>query len=205
MTFALIGDWQYRECMELNISQIRKFYAGSKIVIGDLGKNSNWGYPVMKLTEQTDRECLMMMKPLFLLNCVYQYGQTCLMDGDTVLMQRLDLSGNVVTVRKSRHGRINSGVVLADDTDFVNAWLSKAISRLGVANISVEQLCEQNALIDVADSGKFDIQEVPCEIYNYSSVEKGIPDNVRIVHLKSGRFRKPEMMKTVYEAIDKNS
>lgn len=199
MTFALIGDHQYRQVMKLNISQIRKLHPEADIIVGDLGNNSGWECPVIDLSGQTERECFMMMKPLFLLHCVYRYGQTCLMDGDTVLLGRLDVSGNVVTVRNSRHGRVNSGVVWADNPAFVSAWLSRAIYRLAGADLSTEQLCEQSALLDVI--GDFSVKEVPCDEYNYPKVESGIPDSVKIVHLKSGRFKDPALIQKVKDKI----
>lgn len=201
MQFALIGDHQYRECMELNISQIRKFHPGARIIIGDLGGNSDWDLKVVDLSGQTEREALMMMKPV--LASVLPYG-TILMDGDTVLMKPLDFELDcdaIVTVRKSRHGRINSGVVGIGSPLFVADWLKNGIKRLAGADISKEQLCEQNALIDTVDSGKFNVKEVPCDVYNYSKVEEGIPEFVKVVHLKSGRFKDHAMMEAVRCAI----
>lgn len=201
--FALIGDHQYRECMELNISQIRKFHPDANIVIGDLGGNSDWDCMVIDLSGQTEREALMMMKPLFFL--MNMPTDTILMDGDAILMKPFDIDWwdyeAVVTVRESRHGRINSGVVLSGGYDFAATWLKNGIKRLAGTDISKEQLCEQNALIDTVDSGKFNVKEVPCDVYNYSKVENGIPDSVKIVHLKSGRFKKPELMQKVRECL----
>jgi hypothetical protein len=203
MIFALIGDYQYRECMELNISQIRKFHPNAQIVIGDLGGNSDWDYMVIDLSGQAEREAYMMMKPIFFL--MNMPTDTILMDGDTVLMDPLDIDWwdyeAVVTVRKSKHGRINSGVVLSGGYDFASSWLSNGIKRLAGADLSTEQLCEQNALIDTVDSGKFNVKEVPCDVYNYPKVENGIPDSVKIVHLKSGRFKNPELIQIVKNKI----
>lgn len=201
MNFAIIGDSNYKEVMKLNVAQIRKFHPSATIVIGDLGGNSDWDN-VIDLSGQTEREAFMMMKPLFML--MNMPADTILMDGDSVLMKPLDIDwigyDAVVTVRKSRHGRINSGVVLSCSRDFVADWLKNGIKRIAGADISVERLCEQYALIDTVDSGKFKVKEVPCDIYNNPKVENGIPDDAVIVHLKSGKFKNPELMKKVIDA-----
>lgn len=202
MTFALIGDYQYREVMEMNVRQIKELHPDSGIVIGDLGGNSDWKLPVFDLSGQDKREALMMMKPLFLMFLISRgSGEFCLMDGDMVLMKELDIGCTTVTARESRHGRLNSGIVVSGDPNFAAEWLKNGIKRLAGADISKEVLCEQNALIDTVDSGKFTANEVPCDIYNYSKVEEGIPDDVKVVHLKSGRFKDPNMVGAVHDHI----
>jgi hypothetical protein len=53
----------------------------------------------------------------------------------------------------------------------------------------------------VAYSGKYKIKEVPCEIYNYTRVEDGIPDDVKVVHMKKRRFRNPELLERVCDLL----
>ena len=205
MTFTLIGDKNYRECMRINAAQIERLHPDAKIVIGDLGGNSDWPYPVIDLSGQTHREAFMMMKPLLLASLYYGEGGVLLMDGDTILLKPFDLEDAlchaIVTNRQSRHGRLNSGVVFCNDQMFAIHWLKNGIKRMAKGNLHTEQLCEQWALIDTVDQGKFTVKEVPCDIYNYSNVSAGIPDDVRIVHLKSGRYKDTKTMQMIKDRL----
>ena len=199
MIFATLGDKNYYRTIYMNCERIKKFHNAS-VYIADLGGLSGMEFPdnafVVPFYGLDADWYKMQMKPLFLLYCL-QYGDVCLMDGDAVLIKPLDLfidGDAIVTVRQSRHGRINSGVVLCNSIDFASAWMRHALSLYSITD---HRLSEQNALIDICDSGFFSVHEVPCDEYNYSSVEKGIPDHVRIVHLKSGRFLKDELIKLI--------
>ena len=199
MIFATLGDKNYYRTIYMNCERIKKFYDAS-VYIADLGGLSGMEFPdnafVVPFYGLDADWYKMQMKPLFLMYCL-QYGDVCLMDGDAVLIKPLDLevTGDaIVTVRQSRHGRINSGVVLCSSIDFASAWMRRSVS---LWHQTGDRLSEQNALIEVCDTGRYEVQEVLCDKYNYPSVEKGIPDHVRIVHLKSGRFLKDELIKLI--------
>lgn len=198
MIFATLGDKNYHKTMYMNCERIQKFHGG-KVYIADLGLDS-YDFPdnaeVISFKGLDADWYKMQMKPLFLLYCL-QFGDVCLMDGDAILVKPLDLHINgdaIVTVRKSRHGRINSGVVLCRSMDFATEWMRRSISLYFQTG---DRLSEQNALIETCDTGRYGVQEIPCDEYNYPSVEKGIPDSVKIVHLKSGRFQKPELVNLI--------
>ena len=198
MIFATLGDKNYHKTIYMNCERIQKFHGG-KVYIADLGLDS-YDFPdnaqVVPFHGLDTDWYKMQMKPLFLLYCM-QYGEVCLMDGDAVLIKPLDLkiSGDaVVTVRKSRYGRINSGVVLCKSMDFATEWMRRSISLYFQTG---DRLSEQNALIEVCDTDRYEVQEVACDKYNYLSIGKGIPDHVRIVHLKSGQFKKPELINLI--------
>ena len=199
MIFATLGDKNYYRTIYMNCERIKKFHNAS-VYIADLGGLSGMEFPdnafVVPFYGLDADWYKMQMKPLFLVYCL-QYGDVCLMDGDAILIRPLYLcidGDAIVTVRKSRYGRINSGVVFCSSVDFATEWMRRSISLYFQTG---DRLSEQNALIDICDSGMYDVREEPCSVYNYSAVENGIPDSVRIVHLKSGRFLKDELIKLI--------
>lgn len=216
MIIVTCGDSKYYETMMLNVQQVRRLHPSARVVVGDLGlvasqvkhfKSKQCEVLNLKAPwNKQDRGYKMQCKPLLILWVLMLYNETVLfMDGDAILVREFDLqlTGDaIVTTRTSKYGRINSGVVVTNSVRFVTEWLHKSISGFWATE---DDLSEQNGLIELCDNYfpfKFRVQEVPCRQYNYSAVENGIPEDVRIVHLKSGRHKVPDMIKTVEGVCD---
>jgi hypothetical protein len=156
----------------------------------------------MSLIPRVEREKGMLLKAEFIRDQVKHYGKVLFMDGDAILMKPLDVKFDtqdaIVTVRKSNHGRINSGVVWIQNLDMANEWVELTKNNL---NSGHTDYSEQNALLTLVDSGRYKVDELLCSQYNYTTVEKGIPDNVKIVHLKFERMMKTEMVRIVCDHL----
>lgn len=203
MNFAILTESKYFETTYMNVQQIKRYHPESIIYIGDLGltddqkKDLNCEIVDLSYISENTDHFKMFMKPLFLMNLPLAI---CYMDADVVLMKPLDLQPEkdiTVTVRDSRYGRINSGVFILSDRKLLSDWIQKTVHNLLT---TYDRLSEQNALNDIAYN--YNMKEVPCDIYNYPKVEKGIPDDVVVVHLKSGRFEDPKMVDIVREKIN---
>src|SRR5690606_4825822 len=106
----------------------------------------------------------------------------------------------VVTTRQSQHGRLNSGFFVIRRPEILIDWQMRILEKAyGDPNI----LNEQDALCDIADASQYDVLEVPCAKYNYTKIEDGIPDDVKIVHMKKKRRFDKNLMRKVYEASPK--
>jgi hypothetical protein len=211
MVFAILGESKYFHTIMMNVLQIRKHHPKAIIFIGDLGfeepqkkQFADLDIAVYPMKTFNDTEYKMLVKPLFVLNVMYITGLPVLfMDADAVLINPFNIGiadyDAIVTTRQSRNGRINSGVFVARNSGFMNDYLSNAIYNY---NFNKKYLSEQSALIQTVESGKYNVREIPCDIYNYPKVENGIPDNVIIAHLKSGRYMDPDIIKTVSRKIN---
>ncbi len=211
MVFTTLGEAKYYHTILMNVHQIKKFHPGAIIFVGDLGftesqfnELADEGVAVYPMKMFDDVEYKMLSKPLFVLNVLYMTGMPVLfLDADAVLVNYFDIEigeyDAIVTTRQSRNGRINSGVFIIRSMPFVNEYLSRAIYNYG---INKKYLAEQSALIQTVDSGKYNVREVPCDIYNYPKIESGIPNDVIVAHLKSGRYLDPDIIKILKRKIN---
>jgi len=203
MNFAILTESKYFETTLLNVQQIQRFHSDAEIFIGYLGlKHNEWdalhayGCIMYDLTDHaySSETLKMILKPAIL--SVLKLP-VCYMDADAVLMKPMDLKPKgdmIVTTRVSRHGKINSGVFIASSRFIMLDWERKAYL---LHRETGERLSEQNALNWMFDNTDYDFHEVPCDIYNYPKIEQGIPDEVVVAHLKSGRYKKPELVQIV--------
>lgn len=220
INFVTMGDTNYFETVLLNVINIRKLYKDSAIFVVDLGfKRSEretfqaLGVEVGSVpVKRGERFGIIAnsIKPLVLLAaCEKQNPKDTLVwiDGDAVILRKIDevLGFDcVVTVREHKrpNSKINAGVMVLNKNKrlFLLSWAMRVTEEL-VLNRSMWS--EQDALNKFVYSDVFPYHEVPCSIYNYTKIEDGIPDDVKIVHLKKDRRLNKELMKKVYEASPK--
>lgn len=207
-TFVTIGDKKFFKTIHINIQQIRHIYPHAGIIIGDIGftntqvnilNNIPYTHTVKIPTPKLTKEGLLfLLKPLFLLEC----SEPCVyMDGDTILLQPINelLNKNVdivVTTRKHErpHSNINAGIFVLNNPEILYKWILKIVEEVKNNQSSWN---EQDALNKLVENNEVTSHSVPCKIYNYTEVEKGIPRKVKILHLKSGRMNKEGVWETI--------
>lgn len=145
---------------------------------------------------------------------------------DELLKQDFDIC---VTLRRKSEinlgiggcSALNAGVIFflggtEKNKEFINLWIKKinkteerwieqtALSRMLLdANPTIFDDFYKETILN-ADNGNVKIKILPCEIYNYNWIEEGLDRNkVKIVHLKSGRHKKENLIDFV--KIFKNS
>jgi hypothetical protein len=187
MTFATMGDTDYTGLIDMNEKSIQNLYPDNEIIV--------------ERFEPCEVDQAMLRKPLLMLKVPLP---CCYMDGDAILIKKLGVKINadvVVTVREHPrpNAKINNGVFILNNREFVHDWLIE-LFRLTKKRPG-DRWNDQDAFNIVAYSGKYTIKEVPCEIYNYTRVEDGIPDDVKVVHMKKRRFRNPELLERVCDLL----
>lgn len=184
MTFATMGDTNYTGLIDLNVKQIKKLHPESDVIVH---RFNPCGF-----NEAVKEKIVMLMKAP--LPCVY-------IDGDAILIRKLDIKYDadvVVTVRDHprKNARINNGFFILNNRNFLTDWMNQIERMPGKSRWD-----EQDAFNIVAYSGKYAIKEVSCEKYNYTRVEDGIPDDVRVVHMKKRRYKNPKLMKRLCDLL----
>ena len=206
MTFATFGDSRYFETMHINVCNTRRIYPKASIYVGDLGLTDSQRSKlsecnIIPLTKTGSAAEAMLFKPLFLLRVLsVNPDPVCFIDGDAVLIRKLDLpKGMIVTVRDHprKDARINTGVFVLYSVDFITDW----IHRIYLLTLEKpgDRWNEQDAFNQVVYSNQYPFTEVLCEQYNYTRVEDGIPEDVKIVHLKKKRRFNLKLIKRVCE------
>jgi alpha-N-acetylglucosamine transferase len=196
MNFAIIGDSNFFRPLYLNVKQIKKIYPNSSIFIGDVGFTEDQRLRLLEYSkiikldfERTDKSAFLLIKPLFLLRlnlkCVY-------MDGDTILLKNFDeIQDNskdiIVTIRENKreNSKINSGFFILNNPSLLLNWIFQTVVEI---RDNPSSWNEQDALNKIIYNGKFNFKEVPCSLYNYTTIEKGVT-NQKIIHLKKGRYK----------------
>jgi len=214
MIFATVGDSGFYKTMVMNARSIGRLHPGALFYVGDVGLSDKELASLDNETAIIKRidvgasgplaKVKKLSKLIFVIELMALSAKpVCFFDGDAVLVRKMDLDPGshdaIVTTRKmSNHGRINSGFFIANNIDFVETWLLRAIAQ-NIENPG--EMTDQPSLIELCDSNKFNVKEVPCEQYNYVRVEEGIPDDVRVVHLKKDRLHMEEMRDEVNKLI----
>ena len=196
MNFVTVSDSKYYPMASANVRNIRKLHPDSLVCVGDAGLNpeqvkylTTIGAAVIKLDMglTADVKGKKTLKPIMAFRVLsLTGGPVCLMDGDAILVRPMDINADgfdaVVTIRVSQDGWLNSGVVILNNTMFVAEWIAETFNN--VMHNRGSDFIDQPALIKLCESEDYKILHVPCSTYNYTTVEKGIPDDVRAVHLK---------------------
>ena len=208
----------------MNIDNVKRLHPGSRFFVGNIGLTSESAdllkekgceiidFPIQKdhpggnakrTTEQAKDLYRFgaFTKALMLLFVLDRVDGVVFMDADAVLIRPFDApmqKDATVTVRpENPHGRINSGVLWISNRELVYDWLQCALYRIITSR---EMTANQSGLIDAV--GRYRVDEVSCDQYNYTTIEKGIPDDVRAVHLKQGRWKNDGLIKKVEEIIN---
>lgn len=217
--FLIIADESFYKTVYLNCYAIRKFHGDDMIIrIVDIGltqdqrqeleKNFSVIIDRFNNLETKESTFVMILKPLALLQLQRSQVMTVYMDADAILVQKLpfnkmeDRISIIATNRVSDHGRINSGVFFMNGCQrgFLTSWLRRAIYLMSTG---FGKLSEQQAFIDIVDEGFYNVQEVSCDQFNFPAIEKGITDDVYIVHLKSRRRFRQKFIDQVQNHIDR--
>lgn len=218
-----IGDESFFETIKLNLENVKRLYPESFIIIGDVGFSEEQvqyflskKFMVVDCMKRRSRDeagkkfplYAMTLKPMMMI--LIAFDKLVWIDGDAVVLKNFDELLNydvhiVATVRESIHGKINTGFIVFPEGEQRDAVLREWIDETTYSILAKkseldENLCEQWAFNRVCDSGMFRVAEVPCSIYNYTKVEDGIPDEVKVVHMKKGRRFNKELMQRVRDA-----
>jgi lipopolysaccharide biosynthesis glycosyltransferase len=205
----------------MNVKSILKLYPDAMIAITDIGfteeeakKLMELGEMVSVVKENIDRNenlpmMAMALKPLVLLSYANTGCDLIWFDGDVVLLRNIDElfemnADVVVTVReiKRENARINTGVIvlMTNIHYLLVSWLKQTIQE-NLNNKS--RWAEQDAFNKVIYSNIFRFKEVECATYNYTEIEKGISDDVKIVHVKNeNRLKSKKLIDSVRKIVD---
>jgi len=224
MNFCTLGSQPYFKVTLMNVDNVKRLHPGSRFFVGNIGLKPE----SVNLLKERDCEIIefpiqkdspggnsgratkrasdlyrfgAFTKALMLLVVLDRVDSVVFMDADAVLIRSFDApmqKDATVTVRKDdTHGRINSGVLWISNRNLVYDWLQCALYRIITSR---EMTANQSGLIDAV--GRYRVDEVSCDQYNYTTIEKGIPDDVRAVHLKQGRWKNDGLIKKVEEIIN---
>lgn len=202
--------------MLMNVDSIKRLHPDAKFIVGDIGLS---GDSVQVLRERgcevidfaikkdgpggnlrgaSDMDSILFRfatftKAILVARLLASHESVVFMDADAVLIRPLDFPMDkdaTVTVREEgKFGRVNSGVFWMSSSDMASDWIQANVYRLLTTQ---DDVAEQKALIDAME--RYDVDEVPCDHYNYPAIEKGVSKDVRVVHLKSGRWKKKEVI-----------
>lgn len=219
--FITIGDSKFFETIFLNVKSILKIYPDAMVAITDIGFTEEEAKSLMELgqfvsvvKEQIDRNenlpmMAMALKPLVLLSYANTGCDLIWFDGDVVLLKNIDElfemnADVVVTVRETKreNARINTGVIvlMTNIHYLLISWLKQTIQE-NLNNKS--RWAEQDAFNKVIYSNIFRFKEVECSTYNYTELEKGIGDGVKIVHVKNEkRLNNKKFIDSIKEIVD---
>ncbi|MFW5945060.1 MAG: hypothetical protein ACOCTU_07345 [Bacteroidota bacterium] len=215
MIFVTLGDSNYYETVKMNVESIHRLHPDAIIVVGDIGFSTpQCDYLEQIATEVTkikiDRRAHFLVRrsvklPLILYALSEYREPVCYMDGDTVLIRKMDINIQnhdvVLTTRVSRHGRINTGVFIVNNSEFMVDWIV-ATSKHLVGVTDKTEMIDQASIYDIiGEKSRYAVKEVPCSQYNYTTVENGIPSDVRAVHLKMDRYKSMERLDEVRRAM----
>ena len=224
MNFCTLGSQPYFKVTLMNVDNVKRLHPESRFFVGDIGLNPESvdllkkrgceiiEFPIKKdhpggnttqATEQVNDLYRFgaFTKALMLLFVLDRVDSVVFMDADAVLIRPFDApmtKDATVTVRpENPHGRINSGVLWISNRELVYDWLQCALYRIITSR---EMTANQSGLIDAVD--RYDVDEVPCSKYNYTTIKKGIPCDVRVVHLKSRQWKNHKIIKKVEDYIN---
>jgi len=220
MNFATLGDSKYYETILINVQNIRRIYPYAHSFVGDIGLTEDQKQEIMNyavivnLRKAQNAAEAMMFKTLLLFQLV-QYAPICFIDGDAVLVRRLDLEPEtdvVVTVRdRTDNARINNGVFILNKrvSGFLSGWLYE-LHKLTAAR-PYDRWNEQDAFNINTYSGHYTYTEVPMREYNHVPLKpdipekqvknETIPEGVKIVHLKNKRMNNPGLLELVRSVV----
>lgn len=219
--FITIGDSKFFETIYMNVKSILKIYPDAMVAITDIGFTEEEAKSLMELgqfvsvvKEQIDRNenlpmMAMALKPLVLLSYANTGCDLIWFDGDVVLLKNIDElfemnADVVVTVRETKreNARINTGVIvlMTNIHYLLISWLKQTIQE-NLNNKS--RWAEQDAFNKVIYSNVFRFKEVECANYNYTEIEKGIGDSVKVVHVKNEkRLNNKKLLDSIRKIVD---
>lgn len=231
MIFCTVGSDPYMRLMVMNAKSIKRLHPESEYIVGDIGLSQesrksleDLSCEIVPLAVKKDnpmgnktghgKEAADMFKfatftkTILVSKLLARYDSIVFLDADAVLVRPLDFpmrKDATVTVRdETKFGRINSGVFWMSSHDMAIDWIQANVYRLITTDDTVG---EQRALLDVAEI--YNVDEVRCEQYNYTRIEDGVPDDVRVVHMKTWRWTKSDLVdklerevKRIYEALN---
>ena len=200
MRFITFGDSGYYRCIKQNVSQIKKFYPSAKIYVIDIGFDEGQTLPdvnVIKLDYiKTTFGWTLSLKPKIIQK--YMTDNLVFMDGDAILLKPIDelfktTKDLIITTRESRHGKVNSGVIIFRKSLDVQEWIDKTIFNLTLNDN--DKLSEQRCFEDYAYKQLY--HEVPCHIYNSPEVHS----DCKVLHLKCGRHKDDKIWNKVMQLL----